>query len=187
LTLTNEHIKELLALCLKGNQFAQMEVYNRYYLAMYNTAVRIVKQTDEAEDIMQEAFLTAFTKLHTFKGESDFGPWLKRIVVNQSITRYRKKEYTEELEDYKIKDLTDETEEESEDSYSRLKANEVLKTIHSLKKNYSTVLTLHYIEGYDYEEIAEIMNISYANSRTMISRAKDSLRKKLTQQNKTYS
>ena len=156
-----------------------MEVYNRYYGAMYNTALRIVKQTDEAEDIMQEAFLTAFDKLHTFKGDASFGAWLKRIVVNQSITKSRKMEYNEEWEDYKMSAIAEEPFEDSGESYSELKANEVLRAINDLKTNYSTVLTLHYIEGYDYEEIAQIMDISYANSRTLLSRARESLRKKL--------
>jgi len=101
---------------------------------MYNTSLRIVKDSAEAEDVMQESFLSAFTKLHTFKGEVTFGSWLKRIVINNSIYHYRKQ----------------------------------------------LSLTLHLIEGYDYEEISKIMDISYANCRTIISRAKQSLRNKLT-------
>ena len=66
-----------------------MEIYNRYYKAMYNTALRIVKDTAEAEDVMQEAFLSAFTKLDTFRGEVTFGAWLKKIVVNKSLMSYR--------------------------------------------------------------------------------------------------
>lgn len=181
MTLTKTHIDDLLALCLKGNQFAQMEVYNRYYGAMYNTALRIVKQTDEAEDIMQEAFLTAFHKLHTFRGEASFGSWLKRIVVNKSVSMSRKMEYNEVLEDNKMAALAEEPTEDVQENYSELKATEVLQAINDLKSNYSTVLTLHYIEGYDYEEIAQIMNLSYANSRTMLSRARESLRKKLAE------
>lgn len=179
MTLTEKHIDDLVVLCLKGNCLAQMEVYNRYYKAMYNTALRIVKQTDEAEDIMQEAFLTAFTKLHTFKGEANFGAWLKRIVVNQSITKYRKQVYHEDIEDFKLTKVTDEDVEDNNESYTHLKATEVLETIKTLKSSYSTALNLHFIEGYDYEEIAEILDISYANSRTLISRAKESLRKKM--------
>lgn len=156
-----------------------MEVYNRYYGAMYNTALRIVKQTDEAEDIMQEAFLTAFHKLYTFKGDASFGAWLKRIVVNQSITKSKKMEHNEEWEEYKMTAIADDSFDETNETYSDLKANEVLQAINDLKTNYSTVLTLHYIEGYDYEEIAQIMDISYANSRTLLSRARESLRKKL--------
>ena len=88
----NEHIDTLLELCKQGKQSAQLEVYNRYYKAMYNTALRIVKHTAEAEDVMQESFLNAFTKLHTFKGDVAFGAWLKRIVINNSIYHYKKQQ-----------------------------------------------------------------------------------------------
>lgn len=175
---------------MKGNQLAQMEVYNRYYLAMYNTALRIVKKQDEAEDIMQEAFLTAFTKLHTFKGEANFGAWLKRIVINQSISKYRKLEFHEDIDSTPIANQTnDENDDEDgmpEESYTNLKVKEVMAAINTLKPNYQMMLTLHFIEGYDYEEICEIMNLSYANCRTMFSRAKESLRKKFLEKTIHY-
>lgn len=150
---------------------------------MYNTAFRIVKDTAEAEDVMQESFLNAFTKLHTFKGGVAFGAWLKRIVINNSIYHYRKQLKTKavDLDDvmYKVED-NDEVA-LNHDGYTELKAQKVMETMKSLKDNYRVSLTLHLIEGYDYEEISGIMNISYANCRTTISRAKESLRKKLTQ------
>ena len=104
----NEHIDTLLQLCMQGKQSAQLEIYNRYYKAMYNTAFRIVKHTAEAEDVMQESFLSAFTKLHTFKGDVAFGAWLKRIVINNSIYHYKKqqKKRADDLDDvmYKVED-----------------------------------------------------------------------------------
>ncbi|NVN19920.1 sigma-70 family RNA polymerase sigma factor [Muricauda sp. HICW] len=178
----NEHIDTLLQLCMQGKQSAQLEIYNRYYKAMYNTAFRIVKHTAEAEDVMQESFLSAFTKLHTFKGDVAFGAWLKRIVINNSIYHYKKqqKKRADDLDDvmYKVEDNDGVASDQN--GYTELKAQKVMETMKSLKDNYRVSLTLHLIEGYDYEEISEIMNISYANCRTMISRAKDSLRKKLT-------
>ncbi|MEL7270152.1 MAG: RNA polymerase sigma factor [Bacteroidota bacterium] len=178
----NEHIDVLLQGCLKGKQSAQMEIYNRYYKAMYNTALRIVKNSAEAEDVMQESFLSAFTKLHTFKGEVAFGAWLKRIVINNSIYHFKKqqKNRSVDLEEvmYKVED-NDEVA-STNNGYTELKAQKVMETMKSLKDNYRVSLTLHLVEGYDYEEISEIMNISYANCRTTISRAKESLRKKLT-------
>ena len=83
MTLAKQHIDALLVLCRKGNQLAQLEVYNRYQNAMYNTAVRIVKNSAEAEDVMQESFIAAFSKLDSFKGTASFGSWLKRIVINK--------------------------------------------------------------------------------------------------------
>lgn len=175
-----EHIDVLLPLCMNGDQKAQMEIYRRYYKAMYNTAFRIVRNSAEAEDIMQESFLNAFTKLNTFKGEVTFGSWLKRIVVNNSIYHYRKQQKKNEvgLNDilYKVED-TDVI--ATEDEFTELKAQKVLETMKSLKENYRISLTLYLIEGYDYEEISSIMNMSYANCRTTISRAKESLRRKM--------
>jgi len=180
LALTGLHIDQLLKLCKEGNSLAQMEVYNRYYLAMYNIALRIVKQTDEAEDVMQEAFLTAFTKLDSYKGDAEFGAWLKRIVINNGISKYRKSQYFETLEENQRDDeIFDDEETERVEDFNQLKVNTVLDSINNLKKNYKIVLNLYYIEGYDHEEISEIMKISYANCRTLLSRAKESLRKQL--------
>jgi len=166
---------------MAGNQSAQLEVYNRYYKAMFNAALRIVKDTAQAEDVMQESFLSAFTKLHTFKGEVTFGAWLKRIVINNSIHLYRKQQKKKEvaLDEvlYKVEDNDGIT---SDHVFTELRAQKVMKTMNELKDNYRVSLTLHLIEGYDYEEISKIMNISYANCRTTVSRAKESLRKKLT-------
>lgn len=182
MTLTHQNIEQLLEQCLKGDQNAQLEIYNRYYSAMYNTSYRIVKDSFDAEDIMQDSFLTAFTKLNSLKVPATFGAWLKRIVINNSIYHYRKNNTFDDvpLDDvlYKIEnqDQIDMTEDYQ---FTNLKATQVLQTMDLLKENYKVSLTLHLIEGYDYEEISEIMKISNANCRTMISRAKDSLRRKL--------
>jgi len=147
---------------------------------MYNIAYRIVKDSFEAEDIMQDSFLTAFTKLESLKDALTFGSWLKRIVTNNSIYHYKKNSKYEDvhLDDvlYKIEDNDGVA---SDYEFTNLKAKQVLETMKSLKNNYRISLTLHLIEGYDYEEISEIMNISYGSCRTTISRAKESLRKKL--------
>ena len=180
MTLTNQNIEDLLLQCISGNQRAQLEVYNRYYKAMYNTAVRIVKDSYVAEDIMQESFLSAFTKLESLKEPSTFGAWLKRIVINNSVYYYHKNNKNNDvpLDDvmYKVEDHQGISEDYE---FTNLKAAQVLETMKTLKDNYQVGLTLHLIEGYDYEEICEVMNITYANCRTMISRAKDSLRQKL--------
>ncbi|WP_158976325.1 RNA polymerase sigma factor [Cellulophaga sp. L1A9] len=175
-----EHIDTLLQLCLNGKQSAQLEVYNRYYKAMFNTAVRIVKDSALAEDVMQESFLSAFTKLESFKGEVAFGAWLKRIVINNSIYQYRKQLKKNEvaLDDvlYKVEDNDGIA---SDYVFTEQKAQKVMETMKQLKDNYRISLTLHLIEGFDYEEISAIMDLSYANCRTTISRAKENLRKKL--------
>ena len=179
--LTNQNIEQLVQQCRSGNQNAQLEVYNRYYKAMYNTSLRIVKDSFEAEDIMQDSFLTAFTKLDSLKESVTFGSWLKRIVINNSIYHYNKSNKYNEiaLDDVLFKVQDDDDGIASDHEFTNLKAQQIMETMKTLKDNYRTSLTLHLIEGYDYDEISKIMNISYANCRTTISRAKESLRYKL--------
>ena len=180
MTLTNHNIEQLVELCKSGNQFAQLEIYNRYYKAMYNTAYRIVKDSFEAEDIMQDSFLIAFTKLDSLKELVTFGSWLKRIVTNNSIYHYKKNsKYDEVPLDNVLYKVEDNDGVSSDYEFTSLKAKQILDTIKLLKDSYRISLTLHLIEGYDYEEISQIMNMSYANCRTTISRAKESLRQKL--------
>ena len=144
---------------------------------MYNTAYRIVNDSFEAEDIMQESFLAAFTKLDSFSGNVTFGAWLKRIVVNNSLTALKKNNKFNKvpLEKVDLKEINEEKE-----NYSMLKSRDILTKVSQLKDNYKVALTLNLIEGYDYHEIAQIMDISYENSRTTISRAKNKLRQLLS-------
>ena len=180
MTLTDQNIEQLLTLCKSNNQFAQLEVYNRYYKAMFNVAFRIVKDKFEAEDIMQDSFLSAFTKLHTIKDTMTFGAWLKRIVINNSIYHFNKKiKYQGVPFDDVIYKMEDNQGISEDYEFTNLKARQILETMKLLKDSYRIALNLHLIEGYDYEEISEIMNMSYANCRTTVSRAKESLRQKL--------
>lgn len=176
----NLDIAILLERCKENNEKAQLTLYNQYYRAMFNVSYRIVGDSYLAEDVMQESFLKAFTKLDSFSGNVTFGSWLKKIVVNTSINELKKsnKYQFESLEEtIQIIDFKDD---ESE-NYSELKAESILKTIQSLKSNYKIILTLFFVEGYDLEEITSILNISNENCRTMMSRAKESLRKKLNE------
>jgi RNA polymerase sigma-70 factor (ECF subfamily) len=181
LTLTHQHIEQLITLCKSGNQLAQLEVYNRYHKAMFNVAYRIVKDRFEAEDVMQEAFLLAFTKLESLLDIATFGAWLKRIVINNSMYHLKKNSRydTVSFEDVKYKIESEDHGISTDYEFTNLKAKQVLETLNTLKENYRITLTLHLIEGYDYEEISSILNMSYANCRTTISRAKESLRQKL--------
>jgi len=180
LTLTNQKIEQLIELCISGNQFAQLEVYNRYYKAMYNTAFRIVKDSFEAEDVMQDSFLIAFTKLNNLKDIKTFGAWLKRIVINTSIHHYNKNhKYDEVPLDNVLFKVENNDGISSDYEFTNIKAQQVLDTMKLLKDNYRIILTLHLIEGFDYEEISEIMKLSNSNCRTTISRAKESLRQKM--------
>lgn len=182
MTLTNYNIEQLVELCKNDNQHAQLEIYNRFYKAMYNTSYRIVKDSFKAEDIMQDSFLTAFTKLSSIKDSKTFASWLKRIVVNNSIYQYqknvKKNEIAIENVEYKLEQVSEES---NNNDYTSLQAKEVIQAMNELNDKYRLILNLNLIEGFDYEEICEIMNISYANCRTLISRAKNKLKETLEQ------
>ncbi len=157
---------------------------------MYNTALRILNNSFEAEDIMQESFLTAFSKLSTFKSESKyandfvpFGSWLKRIVINKSLTQLKKNNKIEFKRDTlkTVDNLSELQEEELETDYQKITAKQILEAIKNLKTNYSLVLNLSLIEGYDNDEIAQILNTNNQQVRTTISRAKKKLKQQLNQ------
>lgn len=174
----NQHTNQLLERCKKSDQNAQMQIYKAYYKAMYNSAFRILKDEFEAEDIMQEAFLTAFTKLDSYKGEVAFGAWLKRIVINKSLTQLKRSTKYQEV---KLEVIPNYEIVEEKIDYTELKASKVLEKINGLKDNYRIVLNLHLIEGFDYEEICQILNYTNENVRTTISRAKKKLKQVLLQ------
>lgn len=168
------HTDELVKQCLQGEMKAYNELYERYCKAMFSTCYRIVNHFAEAEDVLQDSFMDAFNNLKTFSYESTFGGWLKTIVINKSINHLRKKKLnlididkvvTENL-------MADDTIHEEEIIY---KIEEVKAAIQQLPDGYRTVLSLYLLEGYDHEEIAEIMHVATSTTRTQYMRAKQKL------------
>ncbi len=175
-----KHIHDKLVLrCRKNDQKAQYEIYNLYYKSMYNTSLRILNNPTEAEDVMQDSFLDAFGKIDGFSGEGSFGGWLKRIVVNNSLDALRKRRDLVSIEESKI---------EMEDIQSPYaenidyKVEEVKSALNSLSEDSRVIVSLFLFEGYDHEEISQILKISNNTSRTRFSRAKSKLQKILAEQ-----
>jgi RNA polymerase sigma factor (sigma-70 family) len=165
--------QDLIDACRTGDRNAQFRIYKLYYKAMFNTSLRIVNDTAEAEDIMQEAFLDAFQRLQSYTGEGSFGSWLKRIVVNRSLDYLRKVKETISFDDMES-EIPDPTEENREDEI-QFRVAEIKKAISQLPGDYRVILSLFLLEGYDHEEIAGILNISNQLSRTRYSRARQKL------------
>ncbi len=140
---------------------------------MFNTSLRIVNDTAEAEDIMQESFLDAFQRLDSYSGEGSFGSWLKRIVINRSLDYLRKLRETIPIEEV-VNDLP-ETFEDNREEEIQLQVAGIKKAIFQLPEEYRVVLSLFLLEGYDHDEIAQILNISNQLSRTRYSRARQKL------------
>jgi len=165
-----------------------MQLYRQYCDGMLIVALRFVKDTMEAEDIVQEAFIKAFARLDQYRAEVSFGAWLKRIVVNRCIDVLKsKKQRLVELEEHHLNvvDAKDENEWLVDDDIT---IEDVKSAIEELPEKYRYVVMLYLIEGYDHSEISEILNISEVASRTQLSRGKQKLQTVLkTEKNGTRS
>jgi RNA polymerase sigma-70 factor (ECF subfamily) len=171
--------------CKKGDTTAQFDLYKLYYKAMYNTCLRIVNNSIDAEDIMQEAFLKAFDKINSYKGEVSFGAWLKKIVVNSSLDFLKKKKIeTDEIDERKTVNIADEN--SHYDDIQMQKINKIKKAVAELPENYRVLILLYLFEGYDHEEISQILEMSYAAVRTGYSRAKKRLQEILNKKETAY-
>lgn len=157
--------------CRKGNRSAQFEIYKLYATAMYNVSLRIVNNDVEAEDVLQESFLDAFSRIADFRQETTFGLWLKQIVINKSINYLRKRK----LETVSVEnvDVVDEFETDVDEIAYKVEA--VKAAMAALADGYRVVLSLYLFEGYDHEEIAHILKITENTSRTQYMRAKQKL------------
>jgi RNA polymerase sigma factor (sigma-70 family) len=156
--------------CRKDNSKAQFRLYDQYSKAMYNLAYRILNNREDAEDILQEAFFECFRGIDSFRFESTFGAWLKKIVVNKCINHIKKK---------KIDFTTFETLPESvyeEDEEVIYDTGKIFRCIELLPAGYRIILTLYLLEGYDHSEISQILSISESTSKSQYSRAKEKLR-----------
>ncbi len=169
-----EHIhEELVNACLQGDRQAYYDLYRLYSKSMYNVGYRIVKDEEEAEDVLQEAFVSAFKNLNHYRGDATFGAWLKRIVVNKAINAMKKKKMERFPEEGQI-EAAEEEEEPFEDF--PFSVEHVRNAIEMLPDGYRMVLSLYLLEGYDHGEIAEILGISESTSKSQFNRSKKKLK-----------
>jgi RNA polymerase sigma-70 factor (ECF subfamily) len=175
--------KLVLEQCKMGNHKAQMQVYNQYADAMFHVANRIVKDSMLAEDVMQEGFLKAFTKMEQYSGAVSFGAWLKKIIVNQALNELRKNTAVDFSED--VENHSEEKSDENDISGFDSQEDGIRKIKHSMNRlpdRYKIILNLQWFEGYDLEEVSEILDLSYTNARVLSSRAKTKLKSILTEE-----
>lgn len=173
-------LTEIVEKCKENDRKAQLQLYNKYCDGMYHVAFRFLKNTHDAEEAMHEGFINAFTKLHQFTGEVTFGAWLKRIVINKSLDmiKARKAQIIPLNEEVmgKVDDYQD-----NWDVADHVTVDHIKNTISALPERYEYPLMLFLVEGYDHQEISEILDITEVASRTLVHRGK----KKLQQQLKT--
>ena len=165
---------QLVVECKQGSKKACYELYRLYSKAMLNVAFRILDSMDEAEDVLQESFLDAFNKVKDFRQETTFGLWLKQIVVNRSINLLRKRKIEwVNMESEQLENIADE--EVCDDEETQYKVAQVKQAMQLLPEGYRVILSLYLLEGYDHEEIGQILNITENTSRTQFLRAKRKL------------
>ena len=162
--------------CLRGERKAQRELYNLYSRAMYNTCLRMLGTVENAEDVLQNAFIDVYTNLENFRFESSVGTWIKRIVVNNCINFMNKKRpnFTELTDN--IPDMYSDVNYSNDQHESKWSVEHIKNAVQSLPEGYRVVFSLYAFEGYDHEEIADILKISESTSKSQYSRAKSKIR-----------
>ena len=171
---TNIH-QDLIDRSLEGDRSAQRSLYEAYSKAMYNTSLRITKDEYDAQDVLQESFISAFRNLNSYKGDSTFGAWLKRIVINKAINVVKKRrmefsELDEELHDMGEESVNFDSLEEG------TTVQKVKEAMMALPEGYRMVFSLYLLEGYDHKEISQILDITESTSKSQFNRAKKKLR-----------
>jgi RNA polymerase sigma factor (sigma-70 family) len=175
----NTH-RDLVNRCKLGDRPSQFELYRLYSKSMYNVCLRMVKDEFEAEDILQNAFIDIFTKLDSFKFESTIGAWIKRIVINNCINALKKRR----LQWTELEDKHGNIQDYGYDSAGQegLSVEAVKRALFELPDGYRVVFSLYMLEGYDHQEIGEILGVTEATSKSQYSRAKARLREILSAQ-----
>jgi len=158
-----------------GNPQAQQQLYMQYAKAMYNICRRMTNNTAEAEDVLQDAFSDAFYRLGSFRYESTFGAWLKRILVNHCINHLKKRK-ADVLPMNDLSMFENRHEETADDEVAQLNTEKILKAFEQLPQGYRVIFSLYLLEGYDHTEISEILGISESTSKSQFLRAKQKIR-----------
>lgn len=158
--------------CLAGKRLAQKALYEKYSRAMYTTAYRITNDFDEANDVLQDAFIKIFQNLHTFRRSSTLGAWIKTIVVRTAISKMRKLKHTESIDQVNLNDWVDWGE--------KLDGEHLEKAIQALPPGYRTIFVLIEVEGYQHKEVAELLGITVGTSKSQLFYAKKKLRQTIT-------
>lgn len=177
---------ELLKRCGSGEEQAQYQLYNMYAPGMFNVALRIMGQREDAEDIVQDSFVKMFDKLESLKEPAAFTSWFKRIVVNNSINsvKKRKQVYFEEVNDRNSGMLEDE--EAVADPMANYTVDGVKRAMAQLPHGYRIVLSMFLFDGFSHKQIAESLEISESTSKSQYHRAKKKIREILLAENQNH-
>jgi len=163
--------RDIIEGCKNGNQRAQYQLYQLYSKAMFNVCLRMMNRREDAEDLLQDSFTDAFHRLYSFRYDSSFGHWLKRIVVNNCINELKRRKA--DLSYFDDMAWSENKSEEEEEAYGKgLTVENVKKAMEQLPGGSRMIFSLYLLEGYDHVEISQILSISESNSKSQYMRAK---------------
>ncbi len=173
---------QLIEGCINGSRKAQEDVFNVMYRRLLGVCARYAKDDDDAKDILQTGFIKVFKSIENYKGDGSFEGWIKRIVINTAIDSYRRKKVKPVVVDSEMTDrvgskMEDEVEDES--IYQQIPVKVVLDSVQNLSPAYRAVFNLYVLEGYNHNEIAEMLDIRVGTSKSNLSKARLNLRKML--------
>lgn len=160
--------------CLNNNRASQYELYNAYAKPMYNVCMRMMRNAEEAADMVQEGFVNTFKNLQRYDQSGPFGAWVRRLFVNTCIDEMRRKK---RMPVYYVEDVPEQIEEVSIGTSHSI--DSLLAVIEELPDGYRMIFTMYAIEGFDHEEIGQILGISEQTSKSQYHRAKIKIRAKI--------
>ena len=171
-------IKKIITGCLAGDRRDQELLYRRHSSKLYGVCLQYSGNDEEARDILQEGFIKIFENLQNYKHEGSFEGWIRRIVVNTALEKFRSRHNLFRVDD--IDTIQEPMAEPDTDDYSGLQAVDLLYIIRELPPKYRMVFNLFAIEGYSHKEIGEMMNISEGTSKSNLSRARNILQRRVS-------
>ena len=163
---------DLIKRCIKGNRDAQYRLYQHFAAQMLGICYRYTKSKEDAEDVLQEGFIKVFKNLSQYRNDGDFGAWIRKIMVNTTLTylnkhnRYKKEMLIDDVAVHPISD---------DNPDIKLNTKELADTIRELPLNYQTIFNLIAIEGYDYNEVCDLLELNMNTARSQYSRARATL------------
>ncbi|MEO6668558.1 MAG: sigma-70 family RNA polymerase sigma factor [Ferruginibacter sp.] len=168
---------ELIKGCIRDEASCQKAVFDRYASRMLGVCHRYARNSADAEDILQDAFIKIFSKISQFKSEGSFEGWIRRIVVNTAIKKYSLSRYNKEITGYEVSDHLQPSSEPV--AYSHLTEKDLMGLINNLPDGYRLIFNLYVIEGYQHDEIAAMLGIQAGTSRSQLVKARSMLQKQI--------
>ncbi len=175
-----ESLPDIIQDCLDGDTNAQELLYNKYSGKMYGVCLQYSDNYDDAIDILKDCFIKVFTNLHQFKVKGSFEGWIRRIMVNTALEKYRDKHYLNRVDE----DEAEKLERVDYNVIDEMSARDLMKVIQELSPKYRMVFNLFAIEGYSHKEISALLEISEGTSKSNLSRARAILQEKLKNYNR---